>query len=84
MKLIDRAAVVLSSAVTYITALTMGLTVAAGEISEAGPEGGEDVVAWTVRGVAWLTAAISIIRRVTPVPEVERGILPPERLDWSQ
>lgn len=83
-KFIDRAAVILTAAVTYVTAAAVGLSAAAGEIATAAPEGGEEVTTWLVRGVAWLTAAYTIIRRVTVVPEVERGILPPEQHDWSK
>lgn len=75
--LINRAAVILTAAVTYISALSAGLIVAANQIADVAPEGSHDVVAWLVRGVAWLTAAVTIIRRVTPVPAAERGVLPP-------
>lgn len=74
---LNRAAVILASAVTYITALSAGLTIAANEIAAAAPEGSEDVVAWIVRVVAWLAAAVAIVRRVTPVAAPQRGLLPP-------
>lgn len=83
-KLIDRAIILMSATVTYTVAVAVGLTAAAGEIAEVGPEGGEGVVAWIVRGVAWLTSAAAIVRNVTPVPEANRGILPPDNGDWSR
>lgn len=75
-KLIDRAVVLSKTAVTYAVALAVALSAAADEIAVAAPEGGEDVTAWIVRAVAWIGAAVTIVRRVTPVAEAQRGLLP--------
>ena len=72
--LLNRAVVVLTAAVTYIVAGAAALTLAADQIAAAAPPGAEDVVTWLVRAAAWLTAAVTIIRRVTPVPAGLRGL----------
>lgn len=76
--LIARARVVLRAAPTWLTAVSVVLTAAAREISTVAPDGGEDVVRWLVTAAAWLASAVAIIRRVTPVPAQERGVLPKE------
>lgn len=76
-QILDRVAVIASSAVTYLMALALGITAAAGEISQAAPEGGETVVQWAIIALTGISTAIAAIRRVTPVPPDERGILPP-------
>lgn len=72
--LIARARVVLRAAPTWLTAAAVILTAAAHEISTLAPSGGEDVVRWLVTAAAWLTSAVAIIRRVTPVPAAQRGL----------
>lgn len=76
--LIARARVVVRAAPTWLTAVSVVLTAAAREISTVAPDGGEDVVRWLVTAAAWLASAVAIIRRVTPVPAQERGVLPKE------
>jgi hypothetical protein len=83
-KFIDRAVILLAATVTYITAGAVGLSAAAGEIADAAPVGNETATTWLVRGVAWLVAAATIVRRVTPVAEASRGILPPDNGDWTK
>jgi len=76
--LIARARVVLRAAPTWLTALSVMLTAAAHEISTVAPDGGQDVVRWLITAAAWLASAVAIIRRVTPVPADQRGILAAE------
>lgn len=73
---IERAKVITSAAVTWLTFTALVLTVAADEIGQLAPDGtGQDVTTFLIRVAAWLGAAVSIIRRVTPVAPDERGIL---------
>jgi hypothetical protein len=67
-----KAVVVLTAAVTYITAISQ----AAAAILLISPAPGLAKVLGTVVAVA--AGAISIIRRVTPVVSGERGLLPEE------
>lgn len=77
--LIDRARVILTSAVTIITLITLGLTaVVIPAASEAyGAE--STVVQYLVQGVAVLSGLVAAIRRVTPVDKDKRGLLPVHR-----
>lgn len=63
-----RIKVVLSSIVTYATLAVFALTVVSEEFPGA--------ARYIVPVVAALTAAVTVIRRVTPVLPDERGILP--------
>jgi len=75
----DRVRVVLSSVVTWLTLASAAVLIFSEEIAAVLPEGpAADLGEWALRVVAWLGAAVAIIRRVTPVPESERGLLPPE------
>jgi hypothetical protein len=65
-----RVAVILKAAPTYLTAAATLLTVIV-SLSPAGP-----VAAFATAAIAAIGSAIAIIRRVTPVVEGERGILP--------
>lgn len=76
--LIARARVVVRAAPTWLTAAAVVLTAAAHEISTLAPNGGEDIVRWLVTAAAWLTSAVAIIRRVTPVDPDRRGLLAAE------
>lgn len=74
-ELIEKAKVVASAAVTYLTAAAVLITVAHEEIAGLLPEGqAEDVGRWVVVLLGWLAAAVTIIRRVTPVDPTERGL----------
>lgn len=68
--------VVLRAAPTWLTAAAVVLTTSAEEIGGLLPDGGEALGQLVVRVVAWIGAAIVIIRRVTPVAPDERGLLP--------
>ncbi len=73
--LLARTRVVLRAAPTWLTAISVALTAAASEIGRLAPSGGDDVVRWCVTVAAWLTSAVAIIRRVSPVDQSERGLL---------
>lgn len=74
---LERLRVLAGTAVTYLVAAAVGLSAAADELAATGPDGGETAVAWLLRVVAWVGAAVAVVRRVTPVPSGERGLLPP-------
>lgn len=77
MEIVQRVKVILGAAVTWLTAAGLILTIFAEEIASVAPAGAaEDVTVWLVRIVAWIGAAVTIIRRVTPVLPEERGVLP--------
>lgn len=74
---IERAKVIGSSAVTYLTAASAVVVILAEEIAKVLPSGySDDVGRWAIVVVAVIAAAIAIIRRVTPVIPSDRGILP--------
>lgn len=74
-----RVRVVLTAAVTWLTAIAAVVPFIADDIAAQLPEGAaEQVTKYALLAVAWLGAAVSIIRRVTPVLPQERGVLPPE------
>lgn len=73
---IARVKVVLTAAPTYLTAASAAVIIAREEIVELLPEAWQgNAVQVTVTALAWLTAAITIIRRVTPVLPDDRGLL---------
>jgi hypothetical protein len=75
--LITRARVVLTAAVTWLVAASAVVTIFAEEITEVLPDDWQGPFARTVVVVlAVLTAAVNIIRRVTPVLPAQRGLLP--------
>lgn len=74
---LDRVAVLVSTAVTYLVAAAVGLSAVAQEIATVAPEGGETVTAWLLRAVAWIGVAVATARRVSPVAADQRGLLPP-------
>ena len=70
---IDKARVILSSAVTYITALTVVLQfVLTQEVVADIPNAAQ----YITQAIAFLGGVVLVIRRVTPVPSEERGLLP--------
>lgn len=76
--MIERIRVVAGAAVTWLTFAATALTIFAEEIAAVFPDGGaEDATVWILRAVAWLGAAVAIIRRVTPVLPDQRGVLLP-------
>lgn len=78
MKLIARAKVVATAAVTWINTAAFVVVVVADEIAKLlAPERAEAMARATVRILAVLTATVSIIRRVMPVVPDERGLLTP-------
>lgn len=75
MQLVPKIKVIASSAVTWLTFAVVVLTMFSEEIAALLPAE-SDVTTWIATAVVWLSAAIAIIRRVTPVIPEERGILP--------
>lgn len=76
--LIEKAKVVAKAFVTWaviISGLLIGLSTQLGELAPDW-EYTQVVTAWLIRIAVTLTAAVTIIRRHTPVAEDERGILP--------
>ena len=72
-----RIRVVLNAAPTWIAAVSTILVIVADEVAAVLPAGQAEVVgAAVVRIVAWLGAAVAIIRRVRPVLDDEKGLLP--------
>lgn len=80
---VDRARVVLTSAVTIITLITFGLTAVV--IPAASEAYGADStwVQYLVQAAAVLTGIVEIIRRVTPVAKAQRGVLPRTVIDTT-
>lgn len=71
-----RAAVVAKAAPTWLTGLSVVLTIVSEELAEVLPAGAAETVGrLVILATAWIGAAVSIIRRVTPVPTDERGIM---------
>lgn len=77
-KLLARIRVVLTAAPTYLVAASTVVTVLREEIVAAFPGTAEEIGAVAVPVLATLSAAVAIIRRVTPVIPEERGILKPD------
>lgn len=75
--LLARIKVIITAAPTYLTMAAVVVGILADELSKTVPDGWQDNVV-QIGGaiVAVLGAAIAIIRRVTPVLESQRGILP--------
>jgi hypothetical protein len=74
---IEKIKVIAFSAVTWLTAASAVVVILADEIAKVLPGGYQDDVArWALIVGGVLTAAINIIRRVTPVIPEDRGILP--------
>lgn len=69
--------VIAQASVTVLTLVMAVLITVADQIGDVLPNStGEAIATWLIRIVAWIAGAVSIIRRVTPVDEDERGILP--------
>lgn len=69
-----RLRVITTAAVTWMVATSVALSAVAPALGDltASPE----VATWALRAAGWLTSAVVIIRRVTPVPPAARGIIP--------
>lgn len=67
--LLDRLRVVSTAAVTWLVAISTA-------VSAVAPTLPEDWQTIAAQVVAWLATAILIIRRVSPVQESARGVLP--------
>jgi hypothetical protein len=75
-RVMERVKVLAGAAVTWLVAVSIAISVAAPQIAELFPESAEDITAWAARVVGWLAVAVTIARRVSPVPADERGLLP--------
>lgn len=73
--LIDRAHVLLRTAVTYLVALAVGVSAAADELAALAPDGSETSVAWLLRVATWIGSAVAIVRRVSPAERQSWGLL---------
>ena len=70
----ERVRVILGSAVTWLTFALLVLSSVAAEVPALGPIG-ETAARLVMQVAVWITVAIAIIRRVSPVPPNKRGIL---------
>ena len=78
-QLIARLLVILRAAPTYLVALAMVLTIVADELPDI-PGIPAEVLTVIARIITVIGVAVAIIRRVTPVVEQARGLLPPAEL----
>lgn len=70
--------VVLRSLPAWLATASVALTVVAAEVVPLLPEGsGLQVAGWIATGLLWCGAIARTVARLTPVPESQRGILPP-------
>lgn len=80
--LIHRLSVLLSAAPTWLVAAATICTIVAGQIAEILPfvptGTAETIATWLITTAGALTAAALVVRRVTPVLEGARGLLPTE------
>ncbi len=75
-KLLARLRVVATAAPTYLVAASTVVTIIADELGKVVTDDtAATITAWAARIVAWLGAAVLIIRRVSPVSDVGRGLL---------
>jgi hypothetical protein len=78
-KFTDRVVVVAKAVPTYLVAASLVASIATEEIAEElSGDAAQNVVRVGGKVVAWLGAAIAIIRRSTPVIKSQRGLLEPE------
>lgn len=75
-KLMAKVKVVLTALPTYMTAAAVIITIAANQLAELLPDKTAGIVQWSATIVGFLTAAIAVIRKVTPVLPSQTGLLP--------
>jgi len=73
METLDRARTILTAAATWIIALDAVAAIALVEFRDLLPEEWMGPIG---AGLAILAAIVAVIRRVTPVPQGDRGLLP--------
>ncbi len=73
---LDRARVVLTSVVTIATAVAVALTTIVIPAAADAYGAESDIVTGLAQAVVLLGSIVTVIRRVTPVPADERGLLP--------
>jgi hypothetical protein len=74
-KFLARTHVVLTALPTYLVAIATVLPLVAADLAEVMPGQAETITTAAIVVVGWLGAAVSIIRRVTPVASARRGLL---------
>jgi hypothetical protein len=75
-KFMAKVKVVLTALPTYMTALAVIVTIVARQLADVLPDKAAGIVQWSATIVAFLTAAVTVIRNVTPVLPIQRGVLP--------
>jgi hypothetical protein len=76
--LFRRVRVVLTALPTWLGAVSLAAPIVAQQIATVFPHGAEHVVSVVVTAGGVATAAVTVIRRLTPVPADQQGLLPPE------
>lgn len=74
--IITKAKVILTALPTRLIALAALITFALPLVTGALPDYADAITLWGGRAVALLGAAVLIIRKVTPVPDDQVGVLP--------
>ena len=75
--LLARVRVIATSVITLFTSLAAGITLAVNEIAPQLPEGWQDdAFKWAAIVTGVLVSAIAALRKVTPVPADQVGVLP--------
>jgi hypothetical protein len=81
----ERLKVILTQVNTYLVLAGVVITIVASELTPLLDSDRAAVVTQVVAtALGWLGAAGAIIRRSTEVPAEQRGILPPDQLDYSR
>lgn len=84
-ELTRRLGVIAGSVVTLVTALAVGVTQFVTEVAPELPNGWQDdAFRWGGIVATVLLSAAAAVRRVTEVPPEQRGILPPDPLDFTK
>lgn len=73
--MLKRIRVVLGAAPTYLVTAATVVAVAAPELANAFPDQAQTITTVALRIGAVLAAAVTIVRRVTPVDAEDRGLL---------
>lgn len=75
-KLMAKVKVVLTALPTYMTAAAIAITLIAHQLAEVLPDKAAGIVQWSAIIAGFLTTAVTVITRVTPVLPSQRGLLP--------
>jgi hypothetical protein len=74
-----RAKVVATATVTRLVAVAVVLPLVADDLAQVMPGQAEAITHGALVVAGWIGAAVAIIRRVTPVVDGERGLLPADQ-----